>query len=71
MKNINKIPLRALEEDFSIRRRSYEKLLGMDLHSRGLCTDLIEIHFLGSANSKKSNGKLFGLFGGKKGSCCC
>ena len=32
MKNINKIPLRALEEDFSIRRRSYEKLLGMDLH---------------------------------------
>ena len=31
MKNINKIPLRALEEDFSIRRRSYEKLLGMDL----------------------------------------
>ena len=27
-KNINRTPVRALEEDFSVRRRSYEKLIG-------------------------------------------
>ena len=28
-RNINRIPARALEEDFSVRRRSYEKLIGI------------------------------------------
>ena len=27
-KNINRTPVRALEEDFSVRRGSYEKLIG-------------------------------------------
>lgn len=29
MKNINRTPARALEEDFSVRRKSYEKLIGI------------------------------------------
>ena len=29
-RNINRIPARALEEDFSVRRRSYEKLIGTE-----------------------------------------
>ena len=30
LKNINRTPARAQEEDFSVRRRSYEKLIGTE-----------------------------------------
>ena len=47
LKNINRTPVRALEEDFSVRRRSYEKLTGTEREAAVFKTYLsfINIYF--------------------------